>query len=176
VSQAVGDLDLVEQFLNTLDERTFRRLGESHVATDELTSVEALSGWLAARGLAAPDAVLRPSDLDTALSLRAAIRDALSGTPQGAPVLADFTLRLVADASGELRLSAASGVTGIDIILETVAAAVGAGRWKRIKLCASPDCRWAFHDTSRSGGGRWCSMDVCGNRHKTRAYRQRRAD
>ncbi|MFF4567490.1 CGNR zinc finger domain-containing protein [Streptomyces sp. NPDC001435] len=57
-----------------------------------------------------------------------------------------------------------------------MATAVADGSLKRLKLCASSDCRWASRDTSRSGGGRWCSMAVCGNRHKTRAYRRRQAD
>lgn len=172
----MADLDLVEQFLNTLDERTFSRHGENHLTTDELTSVEALSTWLGSRGLGGPDTDLGPDDLDTARALRAALRDALTDSERAAQVLADFTFRLVPDANGRLRLSAASGVSGLDVILETVATSVAAGRWHRLKLCASSDCRWAFHDTSRSGGGRWCSMEVCGNRHKTRAYRQRRAD
>jgi predicted RNA-binding Zn ribbon-like protein len=49
-----------------------------------------------------------------------------------------------------LRIAAASGVAGLDVIVETVAASVA--------------------------GGRWCSMEACGNRNKTRAYRRRRAD
>ncbi|WP_250036468.1 CGNR zinc finger domain-containing protein [Paractinoplanes maris] len=175
MNAATGDLDLVEQFLNTLDERTFLRHGDQHVAADELASVDALSAWLEAHG-GTPDTGLSQSDLDTALSLRAALRGALLATPQAAPALAGFSLHLTPDPAGRLRLTAASGVTGLDVILETVAAAVAAGRWHRLKLCASPDCRWAFHDTSRSGGGRWCSMEVCGNRHKTRAYRRRRQE
>ncbi|MEU4242496.1 CGNR zinc finger domain-containing protein [Actinoplanes sp. NPDC026619] len=47
------------------------------------------------------------------------------------------------------------------------------GGWNRLKLCSAADCRWAFYDTSRNGGGRWCSMEACGNRNKTRAYRRR---
>jgi predicted RNA-binding Zn ribbon-like protein len=73
-------------------------------------------------------------------------------------------------------MAADSGVAGLDAIVETVAASVAGGGWERLKLCASGDCRWAFYDTSRNGGGRWCSMEVCGNRHKTRAYRRRHAD
>jgi predicted RNA-binding Zn ribbon-like protein len=81
----------------------------------------------------------------------------------------------VPDSSGRLRIAAASGVAGLDVIVETVAASVAGGNWSRLKLCSSADCRWAFYDTSRTGGGRWCSMEACGNRNKTRAYRSRRA-
>ena len=30
-----------------------------------------------------------------------------------------------------------------------------------------------FHDVSRSGARRWCSMQRCGNRHKVRQHRAR---
>ncbi|NIZ91562.1 CGNR zinc finger domain-containing protein [Kineosporiaceae bacterium B12] len=174
--RTAGDLDLVEQFLNTLDERTFSRHGEQHVAADELTSPGALATWLTAHELATADAPLRAGDLDTALALRAALRDAAGGAGPGAPLPDGVRLRLVADPAGGLRLAADSGVPGLDVLVETVAAHVAGGGWSRLKLCAAADCRWAFHDTSRSGGGRWCSMEVCGNRHKTRTYRRRRAD
>jgi predicted RNA-binding Zn ribbon-like protein len=49
------------------------------------------------------------------------------------------------------------------------------GTWHRLRMCAAPDCRWVFYDTSRRGGARWCSMAVCGNRAKTRRYRNRQA-
>ena len=179
--EVVGDLVLVERFLNTLDERTFQRHGRQHVATDQLTSPQALSAWLQAHHLPTPDGEALPADLSAALSLRTALRAALTpdtgtGAARTAELLAAFPLHLAPDAVGRLRLSAGTGVAGLDVLVETVAAQVAAGGWKRLKLCASPDCRWAFYDTSRSGGGRWCSMEVCGNRHKTRSYRRRRGD
>ncbi|MET7668825.1 CGNR zinc finger domain-containing protein [Micromonospora luteifusca] len=30
----------------------------------------------------------------------------------------------------------------------------------------------SFYEDFRSGAGRWCSMAACGNRTKTRTYRQ----
>lgn len=36
----------------------------------------------------------------------------------------------------------------------------------RIRRCAHPACVLYFHDTSRNGTRRWCSMDACGNRAK----------
>lgn len=166
-----GDLTLVEQFLNTLDERTFRWHGQQRVPADHLTSVEDLDGWLEAHDLAGPP--LHAADLDAALALRTALRAALSDDAKAAEALADFPLRLTPDPSGALRVTAASGVPGLDAVVETVAASVAGGGWHRLKLCAAEDCRWAFHDTSRNGGGRWCRMEACGNRTKTRAYRRR---
>ncbi|MGH2778535.1 MAG: CGNR zinc finger domain-containing protein, partial [Actinomycetota bacterium] len=31
----------------------------------------------------------------------------------------------------------------------------------------------AFYDHSKNRSGKWCTMRVCGNRAKTRAYRER---
>lgn len=164
-----------EQFLNTLDGRTFRWHGKRRVGADELTSVEALSEWLEAHDLVSAGQQLSPSDLAAAVALRGALREALTDGAKPARALAGFPLRLEPDAAGSLRITARGGVPGLDPIVETVAVNVAGGGWKRLKLCASADCRWAFYDTSRNGGGRWCSMEACGNRNKTRAYR-RRAD
>jgi predicted RNA-binding Zn ribbon-like protein len=170
---------MVEQFLNTLDERTFSWHGQQRVPGDGLISAEALSAWLEAHGLITAGQQVRSSDLAAAVALRDALREALAGgtdSARAARALAGFPLRLAPDPSGRLRMAADSGVAGLDAIVETVAASVAGGSWSRLKLCASADCRWAFYDTSRNGGGRWCSMEACGNRNKTRAYRRRHAD
>jgi predicted RNA-binding Zn ribbon-like protein len=164
----VDGLQLIEEFLNTVDERTFSRYGENHVAGDRLTSPAVLADWLAARDLVPAGTRLQPADLTAAIRLRTALREAPSSA------LSDYPLRLVPDDAGGLRLAGGSGRPWLDHIVETVAESAARGDWKRIKLCAAPDCRWAFHDTSRNGRGRWCSMDVCGNRTKTRTYRERR--
>jgi predicted RNA-binding Zn ribbon-like protein len=55
-----------------------------------------------------------------------------------------------------------------------VARAMLEGRFSRLKACPGPHCGWAFYDHSRNGGGRWCSMSICGSRVKARAYYRRR--
>jgi len=45
----------------------------------------------------------------------------------------------------------------------------------RLRECEADDCRLLFLDTSRPGSRRWCSMERCGNRHKVRELRSRRA-
>jgi predicted RNA-binding Zn ribbon-like protein len=45
----------------------------------------------------------------------------------------------------------------------------------RIRECASDNCALVFVDSSRPGARRWCAMERCGNRHKLRALRARRA-
>ena len=44
----------------------------------------------------------------------------------------------------------------------------------RIRECAAPDCALLFVDSSRPGRRRWCAGEVCGNRTRTKEYRQRR--
>ncbi|MGW5605179.1 CGNR zinc finger domain-containing protein [Streptomyces sp. NPDC003753] len=46
----------------------------------------------------------------------------------------------------------------------------------RIRMCAAEDCQLVYADTSRPGRRRWCSMEHCGNRHKVRTLRARRAE
>jgi predicted RNA-binding Zn ribbon-like protein len=68
----------------------------------------------------------------------------------------------------------AGGVDGaIGRVLEPVCAGMEEGTWERLKTCANGRCAWAFYDRSKNRSSRWCSMEVCGNRAKTRAYRSR---
>lgn len=46
---------------------------------------------------------------------------------------------------------------------------------ERIRECASDTCALVFLDSSRPGTRRWCAMERCGNRHKLRSLRARRA-
>jgi len=46
---------------------------------------------------------------------------------------------------------------------------------ERFRVCASENCPLVFVDSSRPGARRWCAMERCGNRHKLRALRARRA-
>ncbi|MFC8452436.1 CGNR zinc finger domain-containing protein [Kitasatospora sp. NPDC057223] len=44
----------------------------------------------------------------------------------------------------------------------------------RIRECSAHDCHLIFVDTSRPGRRRWCTMETCGNRHRTRPTRSHR--
>lgn len=48
------------------------------------------------------------------------------------------------------------------------------GAWPRLKACGDDGCQWAFFDTTRNHSKTWCSMEDCGNREKTRRYRERK--
>ncbi|MFB4317752.1 CGNR zinc finger domain-containing protein [Actinomadura sp. 21ATH] len=43
----------------------------------------------------------------------------------------------------------------------------------RVKPCSHPDCILYFHDTTKNGTRRWCSMAICGNRAKAARHYER---
>ena len=43
----------------------------------------------------------------------------------------------------------------------------------RVRKCSNPDCVLWYLDTTKSGTRRWCSMGLCGNANKVRAFRAR---
>lgn len=43
----------------------------------------------------------------------------------------------------------------------------------RLKQCPGTGCGWLFLDRSRNRSRRWCEMEVCGNRAKSRRHRAR---
>ena len=49
-----------------------------------------------------------------------------------------------------------------------------AGDRKRVRKC--DNCVLHFHDTSKKGTRRWCSMQLCGNRFKVAAYAARQRE
>ena len=68
----------------------------------------------------------------------------------------------------------AGGVDGaMGRILRVVYDAMADGTWHRLKACRQ--CTWAYYDYSKNRSATWCSMAICGNRTKTRAYRRRRS-
>ena len=44
----------------------------------------------------------------------------------------------------------------------------------RIRECGGQDCGWLYVDRSRNGLRRWCQMEVCGTREKSRRRAERR--
>lgn len=61
-------------------------------------------------------------------------------------------------------------------LLAVIVTSEAEGDWRRLKACRNERCLWAFYDASKNRSGRWCDMDVCGVRHKMRAYRERKAE
>lgn len=168
---------LVQAFANTLAEEGARRW-------EAFADPESLRRWLARRGLLSGREKVGGADVARAKDVRRALRSllaannggevdpgaiqALNGASEGAMLVVRF--------GSDGRSTLQPGAKGLDgAIGEILAAAVAGmenGSWWRLKACDR--CAWAFYDRSRNRSGRWCSMEVCGNRAKTRAYRRRK--
>jgi predicted RNA-binding Zn ribbon-like protein len=172
---APGELELVRTFVNTY---------EVEDGVEALSDPQALDAWLRTRGLLRGEKAGR-SDLANARRLREALRALMLGN-NGVSVRkeAALTLNRAArraglgvrfDPGGTARAEpTARGVDGaLGRLLGIVSAAMADGSWERLKACRADDCRWAFYDHARNRSRHWCSMAVCGNRTKARAYRAR---
>jgi predicted RNA-binding Zn ribbon-like protein len=172
-------LALVQAFANTVAE-------EGHFRWEAIGDPDSLRSWLSSRGLLADGERVGEADVARAKEVRKALRSLLAannGREADAAAIralnlaterARLTVRFGADGRAKLE----PGAGGVDGALGRVLAAVHAsmeeGTWGRLKSCANATCGWAFYDRSKNRSGRWCSMEVCGNRTKTRAYRRRR--
>ena len=174
---ARGDLAVLQRFLNLHD----------HDA-EGLTldpPLEMVRTFLVERGLLTPKERFTEADRETYLELRRALR-ALILTTEGEPLSpADARVidRLGVEAGLHPHFHAEHEPT-LEPRGEGVAAAFGRvvaiafvaafdGTFEHLKTCASEDCRAVFYDRSKNHSGRWCSMEVCGNRAKVRAWRER---
>ena len=167
------DIELVRSFVNTIDEED---------GTDALSSPSDLRRWLRAHDRIDAGTDVANEDLELALRLRGALRAELAAhhdgdvDPAAAAELDDVCahLPLRAVASGAALAPVGSDARGgLAAVVAAAARARITGSWPRLKICPADDCRWAFYDASRNRSRRWCSMDVCGNRNKVRAFRDR---
>jgi predicted RNA-binding Zn ribbon-like protein len=141
---------------------------------DRLDSPDALRRFLADHGLLAASEPVDEADLAMAIELREALR-AMLRVNHGEPLDPD-ALQMAFDEEGRPVLGPGSaGCRGaLAALLAGVAQASAQGTWERLKACSADSCQWAFYDRSKNRSGRWCSMQTCGNRTKTRTYRSRR--
>jgi predicted RNA-binding Zn ribbon-like protein len=81
--------------------------------------------------------------------------------------------------SGNWKLEFIAREGGLDWLLAAIARSAAEilveGAEARIRICANPGCGLFFCDTSRTHRRRWCSMAICGNRHKVASFARRRA-
>ena len=171
------ELVAVQALVNTIDL-------EDH--DDQLDSPEALRRFLTGHGLLGASDPVGQDDLAIAIELREALRAMLRvnhGEPLDPDALevvnraaAGLPLQVAFDDEGHPVLGPGSaGCRGaLAALLAGVAQASAQGTWERLKACSADSCQWAFYDRSKNRSGRWCSMQTCGNRTKTRTYRSRR--
>jgi predicted RNA-binding Zn ribbon-like protein len=148
-----------------------------------------LGEWLAQPPLEATVTTpIAPRDLAAAKTLRRAIWEAARARAAGGP-LPEKAVAVLNRAAAEPPLVpelAADGATAgwaspvrapqaLSTLAREMIGLLSGPLAERVRECASEDCPLVFVDSSRPGARRWCSMERCGNRHKVRAHRARRA-
>jgi predicted RNA-binding Zn ribbon-like protein len=159
---APAPLRAVQLFVNTVDFERDR---------------DWLDSWLEDQGVRATGPALsRARDVREALRelLYANNHQPVEGDPHATLRRAADAARLTLDLSTPELAPRATGVDGaVGRVLAVAHCAMSDGTWPRLKACRNHGCRWAFYDYSRNRSASWCSMQLCGNRTKTRAYRRR---
>ncbi|WLW58086.1 CGNR zinc finger domain-containing protein [Streptomyces sp. YU58] len=162
---------LATSFTGTLSERH----GD---AVERIPTPHRLVDWLTVSGLAVESCT--NSQLERAWELRESIHAAATAAARQDPLPAS-ALQVINDRSTQGRAAAVltpegtrqwrlSSTSSVEDALGVIAAdaisVIAGERDGRLALCASPTCRAAFFDTSRSRTRRWCDMNTCGNRQK----------
>jgi predicted RNA-binding Zn ribbon-like protein len=178
-----GDVALLYDFVNSVDLRQYMERGMTHEPGDELATPLQLQKWLQAHGLLERGARVSRAAHREAVKLRDALRIFLSAAPADrasaagplGAVTARFPLAVTAsrDRALDLRPVARRATSGLGNVLVELVRLSDSGRLARVKTCDSAECRWIFYDRSKPSNRRWCSSDRCGNREKTRTYRDR---
>jgi predicted RNA-binding Zn ribbon-like protein len=78
------------------------------------------------------------------------------------------------DCAMVLRPARGDALAGLSAVVAELHDGSMNGTLDRLKMCASEECRRVFFDRSKPATRRWCMSSLCGNRMKTRAYRERR--
>ena len=168
-------LRLVQRFVNTADR---------HNGREWLAAPDDLRAWLGQAG--SPVDELGPTELRRAVELREALRSLASannGEARDLNAVAALNhaarsggLAPALSETGEIRLECAG--VGFDAamcrLLAIAFESMVDGSWVRLKACR--ECHWLFYDYSRNHSANWCSMQICGNRAKAKAFRQRRTE
>ena len=173
-------------FANSLDVRRFTHHGVQHPQSDELTGPQELGAWMAQRGMLADRGKLTPAMFDEALELRSAVRTYLQCDPDERRKNKDVVRSLDSGAEAvsacrengvraqhDTRSGAQRRAGGSVGIVAELYDGSRNGVLDRLKMCASEECRRVFFDRSKPATRRWCKSTLCGNRVKTRAYRER---
>lgn len=173
-------------FANTLDVRRFTHNRVQHVQSDELKTPRELGAWMSRRGLLVTTARITPEMFETTRQLRSDLRSYLQRDPGWRQekrnlvrslnrMMVLFPLVAEAGEKGELSLRAArtDALAGLSSVVVQLYEGSKNGTLDRLKMCASEECRRVFFDRSKPASRRWCMSTLCGNRMKTRAYRER---
>ena len=184
--KAPSELANLYDFANSLDVRHFTHHGVQHVQSDALTGPPELAAWMSQRGLLAEGARITPAMFDAALQLRKGVRAYLACDPVERrknkdairslnSALRAFPLVVEAWNGRDMALASARSdpLAGLSVIAAELYLGSVNGTLERLKMCAAEECRRVFFDRSKPATRRWCMSTLCGNRMKTRTYRER---
>ena len=176
-------------FANSLDVRHFTHHGVQHVQGDELKGPRELGAWMSLRGLLWSGARITPAMFDSALQLRSSVRTYLEIDPVERRKAGDAVRSLnkamrpfpqVAEARNDgvmvLRSARDDALAGLSVVVAEMYDGSVRGTLDRLKMCAAEECRRVFFDRSKPATRRWCMSTLCGNRTKTRTYRERQRE
>ena len=168
-----AEVRIVQSFVDSIDVET---------AEDDLDSPERFGRWLVAHGFDHP----APTEEERVLAqgVRDALREELmahhdEGDSPTARARLDAYARMVplraafGDGPATLVPAGAGAAVMLGTVLAAIVIAERDGTWDRVKICREETCQVAFYDRSKNHSKTWCSMGVCGNRNKTRSYRDR---
>ena len=173
-----------------------------HGLKDErLGDYQRLTRWAEGSGVVSPQlaaklrrkAAAHPQEAGTvyraALRARETIRRLLVELAEGsasAAAVADFN-RILAPVLQHLRVRPLGNAPHLQLgweaeenrlesvlwpVLWSAASLIASPEASRIRVCGGEDCGWMYVDRSRNGLRRWCQMESCGTREKTRRRRR----
>lgn len=171
--------------------------GRPAASTDRLVDYQTLLHWGAHAGMLGMNDVRRlsaearrtPGQAARVLASVLALREALVRLldPSSGPRRVDLALLndIIGRAPARMTLvTADSGYRWLDeqasslerplwLLAWDAADLLVSERRERVRACADRECGWMFLDLSRSRTRRWCSMEDCGNRAKSRRHHAR---
>jgi len=185
LSRWIGDKAAPEPLI------AIQALANSHPSEDQgelLHDLETTRYWLHRFRFGADGIDVTEDDRERLLELRRGVRALIDANMTGvqdeaanaelAAIAARHPVPIRVGRDGRLDLDLEPATSVDALIAQLIGIVLQAqidGTWERLKICAADSCRWAFYDASKNRGGHWCSMQVCGNREKNRAYRARQA-
>jgi len=167
--KAPGRLELLQRFINS----------HNHDFPDDWDRIGTAAkarAWLTEKELIRPGERITAAEAARLRDLREALRALIiAPSPAAAATVNAWqaTLRVVVDEAGAVALEPVGrGADGaVATLLSILHEAQLSGDWSRMKACRQ--CEYAFFDRSKNRSAAWCSMSICGNRTKNRAYYRR---
>lgn len=157
---------------------------------DSLQSEEDVMKWLSQNAVTGDNSVLKrhfPDLVSTTQELREMLRYLFSSRKEGKQLdvrvlnaylqYGSSYLQLVSVGEEQYDLERVRKVETVAQLLAPIAEAaaelLAMNDFSRVRKCESADCVLWFYDSTKSHKRRWCSMAVCGNRHKVSSFRKR---